>query len=112
MTTTGELNPPSVNRGRLAETAESVSIGLDVPGTLGDIVIVFVDLNPAALQVAQAGSACFRLRNFNGGAIRLRWLRSNSKKSKVREAVLDATVRDDDAGRARLESIYLTAVVR
>ena len=52
-----------------------------------------------------------RIRNFNGGAIQLRWLRGNSKKSKVREAVLGATDRDDDAGRPRLASICLSAVV-
>jgi len=35
----------------------------DVPGALGDIVIVFVNDNPALLEIAEPGSLALDLRN-------------------------------------------------
>jgi hypothetical protein len=48
----------------LTEPAERWSVRLKVPGLLGDIVIVFVDDDPAALEVAEACPPDFDIGNF------------------------------------------------
>ncbi len=45
---------------RLGKTAEDILSGLQIVGTLGDIIIVFVDDDPCPLQVAEPATPAFR----------------------------------------------------
>ena len=62
-----------------AETAEDMAARLDVPGALGDIIIVFVDDDPASLEVAESGALALYLRDVQRHATALRRLRGGEK---------------------------------
>lgn len=70
----------------------------DVSGSFGDIVIVFVDNDPAALAVAKACPPALDIRNFQGDPIGLRRLGCEREKRQVRQAIIRVTDGDHDAG--------------
>lgn len=69
----------------LAEPAKRLLVRPDVPGSFGDIVIVFVDNDPAALAVAKACPPALDIRNFQGDPIGLRRLGCEREKRQVRQ---------------------------
>ncbi len=58
----GEKNS-DLHHERLAETAKHPLPRFDVPGALGDIVVLFVNDNPALLKISHSGSLALDLRN-------------------------------------------------
>ena len=83
----------------LAETAKCFAVRLDVPGLLGDIIIVFVDDDPASLEVAKAYSPAFDIGNFQRDPIDLRRLSGDRKKCQMGKTVFRTADRDHDPGR-------------
>jgi hypothetical protein len=82
----------------LTEPAERWSVRLKVPGLLGDIVIVFVDDDPAALEVAEACPPD-SISETSCAIHRRAGLGRDRQKCQMDEAVVGSTRRDHDAGR-------------
>ncbi len=82
----------------LAEPAKRLLVRPDVPGSFGDIVIVFVGNDPAALAVAKACPPALDIMNFQGDPIGLRRLGCDREKRQMRRAIIRATDGDHDAG--------------
>lgn len=76
----------------LAEPAKRLLVRPDVPGSFGDIVIVFVDNDPAALAIAKACPPALDIRNFQGDPIGLRRLGCEREKRQMRESIRRARV--------------------
>lgn len=94
-----------------AEAAECFSVRLYVPRPFGDIVIVFVNDDPAALQVTEASPSAFDIGNFQGDPIGLRRLGRDRQWCKMGKAVIRSTDSDGDAGRPELPAFGLAALV-
>lgn len=82
----------------LAEPAKRLLVRPDVSGSFGDIVIVFVDNDLAALAVAKACPPALDIRNFQGDPIGLRRLGCEREKRQMRQAIIRVTDGDHDAG--------------
>jgi hypothetical protein len=93
------------------EAAECFSVRLNVSRPFGDIVIIFVDDDPAAFEVAETRPPTFDIGNFQGDPISLRRLGRDRQQCEMGEAVIGATDRDYEAGRPGLPAFGFAALV-
>ncbi len=93
----------------LAEAAKDVVSRFYVPGVLGDIVIVFVDDDPASLQVAQTGAPALDIRDVERNATALRRLGCDGEKREMGQTITRAFDGYYDAGRPDLAAFGLAA---
>src|SRR5690606_5897565 len=89
--------------------AENVVSRFDVPGALGNIVIVFVDDDPAALEVAETRAPALDIRDVERNATALRRLGCDGEKGEMCQAVIRASHGYYDAGRPDLAAFGLAA---
>jgi hypothetical protein len=91
---------------RLAEAAEDVISRFDVPRALGDIVIVFVDDDPASLEVAETGPPALDFRYVESNAAAMQRLRGDGESARcVRPSFAPRTATATQVGRILRPSV-------
>jgi len=95
----------------LAEPPKGFLVGLNVPRTLRDVVVVLVDDNPALLEIGKTGTPALDGANLQGNSIGLRRLCRSGEKRQMGQAIIGTTHGDNDAGRSSLSAFGFTALV-
>lgn len=95
----------------LAEPPKGFLVGLNVPRTLGDVIVILIDDHPALLEIAETGAPALNCGNLQGNPIGLRRLCRDGEKRQMSQAIIGTTHGDNDTGRAGLSAFGFIALV-
>lgn len=84
---------------------------LDVPGSLDDIVIVFVDDDPTLFEITETGATVFDIGNFQGDPSHLGRLCGDCQKDEMGVSIARTADRDDDTDWALFAPLGLTTLL-
>lgn len=95
---------------RLADPADGVALGLNVPGSLRDIVVVRIDDNPASLEIGKTGTPALNggnlqaIRSACGGCVAMarsaRWVRPSAAPRTATTTQVGRVLRPSDSPRS------------